>query len=370
MSSNLETTPPTKPSPASSFEGLAVYHRQIPLLVIGLGLLLAAIPITSYGLNEWSFRAPAVIIWGAALSLFVLTCGIVAAVPRPGTVDLKAEADRWRKNPWALIRCGAALFGGLILMFIGLQLARTFERTQPNLRRLLYGYNAVLGSLLLISVLGLLNVLAYVHLKPFSYLNQTFDWTSSGLYTLSDQDRAFLANELREPAEVVVIMPANDPMTAEVETLLNNCRAVTPLINWRISSRDLNRSEFARLQEKYQIPGLGVLVLYGKEPNITSEFIKYEDLFERKFDREADSREGGNRFVFKGEAALINALQYLNEGKARATIYFTQGHEELKLDDGNPNQFDQGLGVLKEDLAKANYQVRPLLLDRDTKSVP
>jgi hypothetical protein len=406
VSSNQQTSPPTTPTPARGFEALAVYHRQIPLIVLGVGVLLAAIPLANFAVNDWSFKAPAVFIWGAALCVFVMIAGIAASVPRPGPVDLRAEADRlrilflalaggvgfatallglllpftdayrekfagglevWRQNPWILVRCGVALFGGLALMFAGLQLARSFERTQPSLRRLLYGYNAVLGSLLLLSVLGLFNVLAYVHLKPFSYLSQTFDWTSSGLYTLSDQDRGFLANELKEPVEVVVIMPGNDLLTSEMETLLNNCRAITPLITWRISSRDINRSEFAQLAEKYALSGdLGVLVLYGKEPNITSEFIKRNDLFETKGGFGAEEQ---TRFTFKGESALLNAIRYLNEGKAKATIYFTQGHDELKLDEMS-NEFDQGIGMLKGDLEKTNYQVKPLLLDRDTKAIP
>jgi hypothetical protein len=263
---------------------LLKYHRQVPYVVLGLGVLAAAIPIANFWLYRWN--APAVLIWGAALSAFLLIVGAFAAAPRLGPVDLRTEADRlrihlltlaggagfatallglllpfteayrevfsgglkvWRENPWALARCGAAVFGGLLLMFAGLQLARSFERTRTNLRRLLYGYNAVLGSLLLLFVLGLLNVLAYVQLKPFSYLSRVYDWTSSGLYTLSDQNRNFLANELKEPVEVIVLLERGDPLASEMETLLNNCRAVSPLITWRTLSRDINRTEVGNL---------------------------------------------------------------------------------------------------------------------------
>ena len=67
------------------------------------------------------------------------------------------------------------------------------------MRRLLYGYNAVLTTLLLGAILGLLNLLAYSHVGPFAYLERPLDWTSGGLYTLSDRTRAVLKVNFPEP---------------------------------------------------------------------------------------------------------------------------------------------------------------------------
>src|SRR5205823_3511597 len=118
----------------------------------------------------------------------------------------------WRENPGALIWTGAALFGGMTLMFAALQLARGQERTNPNLRRLLYGYNAVLGSLLLIAVLALLNILAYTRVGPFKFFKETFDWTSGGMYTLGESTRNTLA-DLKQPVTAYVIMFQGDRAT-------------------------------------------------------------------------------------------------------------------------------------------------------------
>jgi hypothetical protein len=253
-------------------------------------------------------------------------------------------------------------------MFAGLQLARVFERTQPNLRRLLYGYNAVLGGLLLCAILGLLNVLPYSEVKPFSYLNHVFDWTSSRMYTLSDQDRNFLANDLKEPVEVIVLMPSS-LVAAEVETLLNNCQAITRLITWRTLSRDRNRADFDELRRKYNATEFnGLLVLYGKDPNRTYQFINGNDLMETRGGGFGSQEEP--KLIFKGEVALMNAIKSLAEGKALPTLYFTQGHGELNIDDMDPARFDRGMGLLKSELGKMNYKVEGLTLNSETKSIP
>ena len=60
--------------------------------------------------------------------------------------------EKWRKNGWMLFRVTAALLGGLFLIFAGLQLARTWERSNTSMRRLMYGYNAIFTSILLLLV--------------------------------------------------------------------------------------------------------------------------------------------------------------------------------------------------------------------------
>lgn len=125
----------------------------------------------------------------------------------------------WRANPRALAWTGAAVFGGLILMFASLQLARGVERTSGAMRRMLYGFNAVLGTLLLLAILGLVNVLAYVSVAPFSYAKENFDWTASGIYSLSPATRSMLT-DLKQPVKVYVLLPRGYIVTKDVETLL------------------------------------------------------------------------------------------------------------------------------------------------------
>ena len=76
---------------------------------------------------------------------------------------------------------------------------------------------------------------------------------------------------------------------------------------------------------KYSLPDSeGVLVVYGTEPNAVHDFIKTNDLFEMN-----RSDPSGQRFVFKGENALLNSLTFLSSGEKKATVYFTQGNGEL-----------------------------------------
>src|SRR5262249_31336016 len=55
----------------------------------------------------------------------------------------------WRENWWRIGLCGLSVVGGLAIMFVSLQLARSVERVSAGMRRLLYGYNAALTGLLL-----------------------------------------------------------------------------------------------------------------------------------------------------------------------------------------------------------------------------
>src|SRR5262249_55053672 len=164
--------------------------------------------------------------------------------------------------PAALAWTGAALFGGLALLFASVQLARGVERASAPMRRLLYGYNAVLTAVLLAVILALLNVLPYSHVWPFGYLDRPYDWTASRLYTLSDRSRNILTS-LRQPVHVYLLMRQNDDATSEMITLLDNCRVLTDQLRWEALSPDRNRAQFAKLLEKYPAvtDPIGVLVV-------------------------------------------------------------------------------------------------------------
>jgi hypothetical protein len=390
-----------------SIERLLPYEKQIGYVLIALGLLLAAIPIA----NGMKYRANSLAIlgWGAFLCLYVTVIGLYAVMPPPDTgVQGRTERLRWiflltvggvgamtallglilpfctmpmsltnypdifkggpkewRSHGWEVGRCLAALIGGLVLMFVGLQLARPVQRTSPNMRRWLYGYNAILSSLLLLFILVLVNLLPYTDVKPFTWAKESTDWTSGQLYTLHPATRNLLA-ELKEPVKVYVLIPSRTLQARDVETLLNNCRAVNPLLSWEQLSRDRNRIEIDRLTRQFQLPdSVGVLVVHGTEPNATSHFIKIDEVAE-----EATGPNSDKSYVFKGENALLNALTTLTSGKAQAIVYFTQGNGEPDLSDQSAANFDVGLGTLQTELNKINFQTHPLNLGPKTTSIP
>jgi hypothetical protein len=399
---------PSNPNTGWSIERLVPYEQQIGYGLIAAGLLLAAIPIA----NAVMYRTNSLAIlgWGVCLSVFVIGVGLYAIMPPAPGADIESRTERlrwillltaggvgamtallglilpfcttpmaltnypeifkggpksWRSHGWEVGRCVAALIGGLVLMFVGLQLARPVQRTSMSMRRWLYGYNAILGSLLLLFTLVLVNLLPYTAVRPFSWAMEATDWTSGELYTLHTATRNLLT-ELKEPVKVYVLIPSGGLLARDVEILLNNCRAVNPLLTWEQMSRDRNRGEIARLIQEFQLPdSVGVLVVYGTKPNETSQFIKAEELAEN-----ASGPNSDKSYVFKGENALLNALTYLTSGKSRAIVYFTQGNGELDLNDQDRNHLDTGLGALQEELNKINYQTHPLNLGPKTTSIP
>src|SRR5437868_2536046 len=81
----------------------------------------------------------------------------------------------------ALLVALAVLLAGLAIMFVSLQVVRSEERTSAVLRRLVYGYNAVLTGVLLLLILTVVNVL--VTLK----FTGVIDATESGKFSLDDR---------------------------------------------------------------------------------------------------------------------------------------------------------------------------------------
>lgn len=399
---------PGSASTGWGIERLLPFEKQIGYGLVLIGLLLLAIPIAN-GM-KYRMNSLAVLGWGACMSLFVIGVGLYAVLTPASESDVQGRTERlrwiflltaggvgaitallglilpfctmpmsltnypeiftggpksWRSHGWEVGRCVGALLGGLALMFVGLQLARPVQRTSMSMRRWLYGYNSILSTLLLLFILVLANVLPYTAVKPFSWAMEATDWTSGQLYSLHPATRNLLA-ELKEPVKVYVLIPTGTLQARDVETLLDNCRAVNPLLTWEQLSRDRNRGEIERLIQKFQLPdSVGVLVVHGTDPNVTSQFIKIDEIAEN-----ASGPNAERSYVFKGENALLNALTQLSSGKSRAIVYFTQGNGEPELTDQDRNAFDKGLGALQEELNKINYQTHPLNLGPKTTSIP
>ncbi len=276
----------------------------------------------------------------------------------------------WRKNPGIVLFCAALLVGGLSLMFASVLLAKSFERSSIGFRRLLYGTNAFLTGMLLLAVLGVVNFLAYVPLGKFDFFNRTFDFTSSGLYSISDSTQNFLTN-IQEPYKIFVLLPGNNLITVETETLLETFKTYNKKISWQSVSRDLDAQDLSKLQEKYQIPdSLGILVVYGSGEKPVYDFIKYQDLYSvPQQDPRRPSESDGGGFQFLGEGQLIKTMTFLSEGKSQAGVYFTQGNGELNIDDKNPGS-TAGIGTLWDETAKGNFKLDRIILDRNTKKIP
>jgi hypothetical protein len=291
---------------------------------------------------------------------------------------LAGGLDSWRANPEALLIPGAAFLGGLVLMFLSVQLVRGMERESQGLRRVVYGYNVALTTILLLAVLALPNVLAYA--EPFTrFFGRPFDWTATDINSISPLMRNYLA-DLKEPVKVYLLMPRDHPITSDMQTLLDNCKSLNSRFTWElVSPRSIdNQSRIAGMMEKYNISDpVGVLVVVGEEgekskPDFT--FIKQRDLFEQDF---RGGRGAPLSYSFLGENVLYNALSSLTEGKT--VIYFTNGHGELTPEGGMPPGMmpnmprpkGGGLGKLRDRLTeRKSVEVKTLNVDRSLKKVP
>jgi ABC-type uncharacterized transport system len=209
---------------------------------------------------------------GSLVGLILICAGIIMTAQWWGTVT--GGLEEWHKNWWRLMLCELLVFGGLAVMFGALQVARSEERTNPGLRRVVYGYNAVLTALLVLTILVHLNVFTYLPVAPFTWAQETYDWTENKIYSLSPGSKELL-QRLDKPVKVYVLLPSSDEFTLrEVRTLLDNCKAVNRRIEVEELSPDLSPQAVAQLEKKYDLPERqGLLVVYGPEGDEKSEFI-------------------------------------------------------------------------------------------------
>jgi hypothetical protein len=264
-----------------------------------------------------------------------------------GPDSWKSDEGRWRILVFLLV-----VASGLALMFLSVQLGRTKERTNSRLSRLVYGYNAALAGMLLLVTLGFTNVLANSYFKP------SYDWTTTSIYSLSPGSESKLEG-LTKTTRVVVMLPRNDELDTmrRMQALLDNCKTISDKIVVENLSPDIDRERIAQLQQKYNFTDrVGILVLYGNEPNIEYQFIKGSALYtgSNPMGRQRDTR------LFKGESELMNAISFVSAGKKKPIVYFTQSDKELDITDSTSKEIDRGAGLLKERLERDNVTVKGL----------
>jgi hypothetical protein len=268
--------------------------------------------------------------------------------------------EAWQgEERWHLWVLSGNYLAGLLIMFFSLLLARVEQAENPALRRLLYGYNAVLTGLLLLVILVIVNILSTRLLPPSS------DWTEAGIFTLSSQSENVLKG-IDQPVKVyVIIEDRGTRFSAEMRDLLDNARSYTDKLSVEYLVRDLNVEEVDRLSRQYNLPdAIGALVVYGTGDQEKYSFIKREDVYQQPNRMDPENPQRGA--TFKGEDALVSALLFLEEGKKKPVVYFLQGEGELDLfgalEGAKP---DRTARALRDRLDKANYEVKGLRLGKE-----
>ena len=259
-----------------------------------------------------------------------------------------------REARWVM--AGLSIFlSSLALLFGSTQVARSEERTNLLMRRLLYGSNAVLTGVLLLLMLVVVNVIVFMKL-PDNVVT-----TAAGFKGLSDSSKEFLRT-INDPVKIYLVLPETniEDLPSDMYTSLYlDCRSLLRACedeNKNIKAVYLNpaidndeiKSTFKRLKTT---PAYGILIAYGEHEDLT-EFIPIMQLI-RSVRRVA---------VFQGEAQLMTQINFLAGGGKRPVLYFTQGNGEPAIGgvkEGNQRSCKEIVTYLTE----RKFDIKPLFLE-------
>ena len=329
-------------------------------------------------LDEFGIRL-FVLVFGGAFGL-ILFCYSLGRIVYWRQDILLGGLDAWQgANAWRFWTCFYLQFAALVLMFGSFNLARADIRTNVHLRRVMYGYDTIVQSLLLLEILVVLNIVLYA---MFPY---TFDWTKSrGAYALSDSTKNLISN-LKKETHAVVLMSQNDPVYRDLRNLLDNCQALSTKFKVEYLSPDVSPEEYRLLATRFpkltpespMAPARGVLLVNGPMPDKIEHDVPYAFVSEQKLVKEDFGEMRGatppkRKRVFKGEEEIIKEFKFLVQGKKRK-VYFLQGNEEadINVDEHFIRQLykdgllRQGLAAFAERLTRDNYQVFGLNFNKE-----
>jgi hypothetical protein len=311
---------------------------------------------------------------GVGLSLAV--AGLLQFINWSGTLaDTLAgvnAAGGWRAARPALIAIFAFLLG-LVVIFASLQSQREYERTDPVLRRLLYGYTAFLTGT------GLALLLIAVNVASGMFLTADIDVARNGYLGLHQPTVEFLTKELKEPIRATVIRlelvnATERTLMADLRRMLSDMErvsrgkfkytTVSPSDNLAMANLF---KEYPQLRSKLIDEGGGIILAVGEDKDTRTAFIKLSEL--GGVDESAFMLKQEPTRTFNGEDKFLTEMRALTE-TVKPVIYVTQGHGEYNLDNETVpsgelfgvllNDDSPGLGVLRRRLAKRNYDVRKL----------
>ncbi len=181
-------------------------------------------------------------------------------------------------------------------------------------------YRATVGVAVLLG-LGILVLVNYVGSRRFA----RFDWTRSGLYSLSPKTLAVL-KELKAPVSVTVFMVEGSPLIRETKELLARYQARTAMLSVETIDPVRNRARAEALVKEYSIRGGTVVFRSGEKKKYVTE----DQLADYDFSR---ARMGGEPTMkaFRGEQEFTSAILSVTQTRA-PKVLFTTGHGERAFD--------------------------------------
>lgn len=197
-------------------------------------------------------------------------------------------------------------------------------RSESQKRRLMYGSNALIFLLILLTILIVVNYLANQH-------PHRMDLTENKRQSLSEQTVKLIHN-LQQPVTILCFYKEDDPQKAMLENLLNIYQYHSEKIDVQFVDPD-------------------------KSPGLTEEYgvRTYQTIIVTQNDRR-------ERATQPNESKITNAILRITREKDK-TIYFLTGHNEHELD-----KSDQlGYAELRQAVINNDYSVKTLALATEEK---
>lgn len=201
--------------------------------------------------------------------------------------------------------------------------------------RTTYRFTLAAAVALGLGILALVNWLGARHYRRL-------DWTSSGLYSLSEKTEKVLG-ELKTPVTVTVFMTEGTPLYTETQELLKRYKAKSPLLTVETLDPTRNRARAEALVKDFGVTGASVVFKAGER----KKHVGTDALAELDYSR---ARFGGEPSVksFKGEQEFTSALLSVTQTKTPKVV-FTTGHGERKTEGRERDGFFSVAETLRRD---------------------
>ncbi|MGB8330757.1 MAG: GldG family protein [Polyangiales bacterium] len=186
-------------------------------------------------------------------------------------------------------------------------------------------------NLLLTAVLGIVVVVLINYLSSRHYAR--WDWTSHGLFTLSERSRQVL-RELEPEIQIYVFLGRDEKDFADIETLLEEYVAVSDKITVEWVDPDRDRARYQVLADKFGIDSwlAGDVTLSQVPVVVTSGDRKWKVERHQLIVEDFDSFEDvdGHKLDLQSERALTGAILEVTTGEP-TKICVTTGHGEWEV---------------------------------------
>lgn len=224
--------------------------------------------------------------------------------------------------------------------------------THSSQKRVYLATTVILAIVLMVMV----NYFASRHYKRW-------DWTEDKLFTLSERSQQVL-RELDQDIQVYVFLAKGEEDFADVQTLLEEYKAVTPRIRMQWVDPDRDRARYQVLADRFGIDTwlAGELTLSQVPVVVTSGDRKWKverhQLIVEDFDSFDDV--DGHKLDLQSERAITGAILEVTTGQPTKVCAAT-GHGEWELESVS----ERSLDAVAQELGWEKIEIEPFELTKD-----